>query len=321
MSQDNPLVVSPAPHVKKDNSIERVMFLVILALMFPTAGAIYFFGLYVLLMLITSIVTCVLTEFIAKMLRKREFVLDGSAIITAILLVLILPPRAPLWVVVIGGVFAIAIVKEAFGGLGHNIFNPALAGRAFLAISLPIIMTSWISPTKSLTSDGVTSATPLGESFVRESTKTDLYKDLFFGNVAGSAGETSVLLILIGAAILLAFGIIKWEIPTFYIGTVFLLALALGKDPIFHLLAGGLVFGAFFMATDYVTRPLTQSGQIIFAVGAGILTVLIRLYGNMPEGVCFSILLMNCFTPLIDRYTKTKPYGVTLKEYMEETVK
>ncbi len=229
--------------------------------------------------------------------------------------------RVALWVVVIGGAFAIAIVKEAFGGLGHNIFNPALAGRAFLAISFPIIMTSWISPTKSLTSDGVTSATPLGESFVRESTKTDLYKDLFFGDVAGSAGETSVLLILIGAAILLAFGIIKWEIPTFYIGTVFLLALALGKDPIFHLLAGGLVFGAFFMATDYVTRPLTQSGQIIFAIGAGILTMLIRLYGNMPEGVCFSILLMNCFTPLIDRYTKTKPYGVTLKEYMEETVK
>lgn len=271
-------------------------------------------------MFITSIVTCVLTEFIAKMLRKREFVLDGSAIITAILLVLILPPRAPLWVVVIGGLFAIGIVKEAFGGLGYNIFNPALAGRAFLALNFPIIMTSWIAPTKSLTSDGVTSATPLGESFVREGTKTDLYKDLFFGDIAGSAGETSVLLILIGAAILFAFGIIKWQIPTFYIGTVFLLTLVLGEDAIFYVLAGGLVLGAFFMATDYTTRPLTSSGQIIFAIGAGVMTVLIRLYGNMPEGVAYSILLMNCFTPLIDRYTKTKPYGVNLKESIEETI-
>ncbi len=304
------LVISEAPHLRKKNSIERIMFMVVLALMFPTIGAIYFFGLYVLLMLAVALVSCILTEYIAKMLRKKNFDMDGSAVVTAILIVLIMPPRAPLWVVIIGSIFAIAIVKEAFGGLGQNIFNPALAARAFLGVSFPQIMTDWIKPTKSLTADGVTSATPLGEGFVREGSKSELYKSLFFGDIGGSAGETSALLILIGASILLAFGIIKWVIPTFYISTVFILGFLLGEDPIFYILAGGLMLGAFFMATDYTTRPLTSFGQIIFAIGAGVMTVLIRMYGNMPEGVCFSILLMNCFTPLIDRYTKSLPLGV-----------
>ena len=302
-------VLSPSPHLHGPTSISKDMYLVIGALLLPTAGAVYFFGLYVLLMLATSILASVLTEVIAKKMRRRPFFMDGSAIITAMLFVLILPPRTPLWVVLVGSIFSIAIVKEAFGGLGYNIFNPALAGRAFVSVSFAGALSRWIAPTTSWLADAVTTATPLGEGFTTTLTKPELYKALFFGNVAGSVGETSALLILIGGAILLAFGIIKWHIPVFYIATVFVMSLIMGQDPIFHILAGGLMLGAFFMATDYVTSPLTTVGRIIFAVGAGVLVMLIRRFGNMPEGVNYSILLMNAFTPLIDRYTRPRPYG------------
>jgi len=303
-------VLSPSPHLHGSTSISKDMYLVIGALLLPTAGAIYFFGLYVLLMLATSILAAVLTEFVAKKMRRLPFFMDGSAIVTALLFVLILPPRTPLWVVLVGSIFSIAIVKEAFGGLGCNIFNPALAGRAFVSVSFAGALGRWIAPTTSWLADAVTTATPLGEGFTTTLTKPELYKALFFGNVAGSVGETSALLILIGGAILLAFGIIKWHIPVFYIATVFVMSLIMGQDPIFHILAGGLMLGAFFMATDYVTSPLTTVGRIIFAVGAGVLVMLIRRFGNMPEGVNYSILLMNAFTPLIDRYTRPRPYGL-----------
>jgi electron transport complex protein RnfD len=285
------------------------MYLVIGALLFPTAGAIYFFGLYVLLMLATSVLAAVLTEVVAKKMRRLPFFMDGSAIVTALLFVLVLPPRTPLWVILVGSIFSIAIVKEAFGGLGYNIFNPALAGRAFVAVSFAGSLSRWIAPTTSWLADAVTTATPLSEAFTTSLTKPELYKALFFGNVAGSVGETSALLILIGGAILLAFGIIKWHIPVFYVATVFVMSLIMGQDPIFHILAGGLMLGAFFMATDYVTSPLTTSGRIIFAVAAGVLVMLIRRFGNMPEGVNYSILLMNAFTPLIDRYTRPRSFG------------
>jgi len=294
------LVLSPSPHLHGS---------MIGALLLPTAGAIYFFGLYVLLMLATSVLAAILTEFVAKKLRRLPFFMDGSAIVTALLFVLVLPPRTPLWVVLVGSIFSIAIVKEAFGGLGYNIFNPALAGRAFVSVSFAGALSRWIAPTTSWLADAVTTATPLGEGFTTVLTKPELYKALFFGNVAGSVGETSALLILIGGAILLAFGIIKWHIPVFYVATVFVMSLIMGQDPIFHILAGGLMLGAFFMATDYVTSPLTTTGRIIFAVGAGVLVMLIRRFGNMPEGVNYSILLMNAFTPLIDRYTRPRPFG------------
>ncbi|MCK5827050.1 RnfABCDGE type electron transport complex subunit D [Candidatus Bipolaricaulota bacterium] len=303
------LVLSPSPHLHGSTSISKDMYLVIAALLLPTAGAIYFFGLYVLLMLATSVLAAILTEVVAKKMRRLPFFMDGSAIVTALLFVLILPPRTPLWVVLVGSIFSIAIVKEAFGGLGYNIFNPALAGRAFVSVSFAGALSRWIAPTTSWLADAVTTATPLGEGFTTTLTKPELYKALFFGNVAGSVGETSALLILIGGAILLAFGIIKWHIPVFYIATVFVMSLIMGQDPIFHILAGGLMLGAFFMATDYVTSPLTTTGRIIFAVGAGVLVMLIRRFGNMPEGVNYSILLMNAFTPLIDRYTRPRPYG------------
>ena len=314
MENSDQLVLSPAPHLRGRASIHRDMYLVVLALLFPMLGAIYFFGLYVLLMLATGVITAVLTEYVAKMMRRRPFIMDGSAIVTGILFVLVLPPRTPLWVVVIGSVFSIAIAKEAFGGLGCNIFNPALAGRAFVTVSFAGSLSRWIAPTTSWLADAVTSATPLGEGFVTTMTKSELYRALFLGNVAGSAGETSALLILIGGAILLAFGLIKWQVPVFYIGTVFVLSWLMGHDPVFHILAGGLMIGAFFMATDYVTSPLTTRGKIIFAVGAGVLVVLIRVLGNMPEGVAYSILVMNAFTPLIDRYVRPRPYGLVKKK-------
>lgn len=303
------LRVSPAPHVHGHRETSKVMFIVMLALLFPTAGGIYYFGLYALFVVLTSVVTAVLTEYVAKMLRKREFVMDYSAVVTGLLFALVLPPRIPLWAVVIGSAFSIAIVKEAFGGLGHNIFNPALAGRAFMAVTFAGLMTGWVAPVGGFTADAVTAATPLSEGFAYAGTNSELLKDLFFGNVGGCIGETSALLILIGGMILFIPGVIKRVIPIVYIGTVFLFAMLLGEDPLFHILAGGLFLGAFFMATDYVTAPLTTKGQAIFAFGAGVLVVMIRLYGSMPEGVAFSILLMNAFTPLIDRYVRPKPYG------------
>jgi len=307
---NHPLTLSSAPHVHGKTSIARDMILVIGALLLPSAGAVYFFGLYALLMLAVGVLSCVLVEWVAKKMRRQPFHMDGSAIVTGLLFVLVLPPRTPLWIVVVGSIFCIGIAKEAFGGLGNNIFNPALAGRAFVSVSFAGALNRWVAPTTSWLADAVTTATPLGEGFATTMTKPELYQALFLGNVGGSVGETSALLILIGGAILLAFGLIKWHVPVFYIATVFLLSWIMGQDPVFHILAGGLMLGAFFMATDYVTSPLTTRGKIIFAVGAGILVVLIRLLGNMPEGVAYSILVMNAFTPLIDRYARPRPLGV-----------
>jgi len=284
------------------------MYLVILALMFPTVGAIHYFGVYAGLMIVTSVLTCILVEYVSKMLRKRPFVMDGSAVVTGLLLALVLPPRLPLWAVAIGAAISIAIAKEAFGGLGHNIFNPALVGRAFLTVCFASLMTQWFLPVDSPTADAVAGATPLGENFDRQ-VGSDLYWDMFIGNIGGSLGETSAMLILMGGSLLVALKVINWRIPLFYVGTVAVLMLALGEDPLFHVLAGGLMLGAFFMATDYVTSPLTDRGKVIFATAAGTLVVAIRLWGSMPEGVAFSILIMNGFTPLIDRYTVPRPYG------------
>ncbi len=313
------LKVSTSPHVHAKKSTKRIMFYVCLALLLPSATGVYYFGIYALFVILVSVFTCILTEYAAKKLRKREFKMDGSAIVTGLLLALILPPRVPLWAVVIGAAFSIALIKEAFGGLGYNIFNPALAGRAFLSVSFAGMMTRWVAPVSSPIADAVSTATPLSENFSYAGTKHELYMDLLFGNVGGCIGETSALLILIGGLALLALGVIKWRIPVIFIGTVFGLTwLIPGQDPIFHILAGGLFLGAFFMATDYVTAPLTARGQMLFAFCAGVLVVMIRLFGSMPEGVAFSILLMNAFTPLIDRYIRPKPYGYVPPEKDEE---
>ena len=307
------ILISHAPHIWGGFSTSKIMYIVVAALLFPTAAGIYFFGYYAIYIILASIITAVLTEFVIKKLRKKRFIMDGSAVITGLLFALILPPRIPLWMVVLGAFFSIAVAKEAFGGLGYNIFNPALAGRAFLSVCFPKEMTTWVLPPH-FNYDAVTGATPLSESFIYHPDKLSLYKDLFFGNIGGSLGETSAMLILIGAAVLFAFRIIDWRIPTFYIGIVALGSLLIGKDVLFQILAGGLMIGAFFMATDYVTSPVTGNGRIIFGVGLGVLTVLIRNFSNMPEGVCFSILIMNAFTPLIDKYVKVKPFGFQKKK-------
>ncbi len=309
MTQERQFLISPGPHLRGKLSVSRIMYYVVLALLLPTGAAVYFFGYRALLVIMVSVVAAVLTEYGVKRLRKRAFVMDGSAVVAGLLLALILPPTIPLWMAALGAVFAIAIVKEAFGGLGYNIFNPALGGRAFMTASFSAEMTTWALP-MGFAADAVTSATPLSERFIWEAHKLSQYKELFLGNTGGSIGETSVLLILIGGLLLIALRIIDWRIPLAYIGTVALLTLILGEDAIFHVLAGGLVLGAFFMATDYVTSPLTHKGRIVFSVGAGILTVVIRLFGGLPEGVAFSILFMNALTPLIDRYIKVRPYGL-----------
>jgi len=312
MTQERQFLVSPGPHLWKGLSVNKIMYLVVIALMFPTGAAIFFFGYHALSVLGVSVGAALATEFVCKKMRGQAFIMDGSAVITGILLALILPPTISLWMVAIGAIFSIAIVKEVFGGLGHNIFNPALGGRAFMSISFTAEMTTWTKP-MGFGADAITTATPLSESFVWSADKLSLYKAMFMGNTAGSMGETSALLILIGGIFLLTLRLINWRIPAIYIGTVALMSLAFGQDPMFHILAGGLMIGAFFMATDYVTSPLTNKGKIIFSVALGALTVTIRLFAGMPEGVCYSILFMNAITPLIDRYTKLRPYGLVKK--------
>ncbi len=309
----NKIIISHSPYLWKGFSTAKIMYLVVLALLLPAAAGIYFFGLYALLIIIASVATCFLTELAIKKLRKKRFRNDGSAVITGLLLALIVPPRMPIWMVVVGAFFSIAVVKEAFGGLGHNIFNPAIGGRAFLAICFPTQITEWIEPTY-FRLDAVTTATPLSPDFTYPGTQAELYRDLFFGNTGGSLGETSALLIILGGILLLALRLIDWRIPIFYIGTVALLSLLLGQQPLFQVLSGGLMIGAFFMATDYVTSPVTRNGKIIFAVGLGIITVLIRNFGALDEGVAFSILIMNAFTPLIDKYLKLKTLGLQKKK-------
>ena len=312
MTQERQFLISPGPHLRGKLSVNKIMYYVVGALLLPTGAAVYYFGYRALLVILVSVIAAILTEYGVKKLRKRAFVMDGSALVTGLLLALILPPTIPLWMVTIGSIFAIAIVKEAFGGLGHNIFNPALGARAFMAASFSVKMTTWITP-MGFSPDAVTTATPLNSNFFWEGSKLSLYQDLFLGNTGGSLGETSALLILIGGVLLLILGIINWRIPMFYISTVALLAFVLGQDVLYHILAGGLILGAFFMATDYVTSPITPRGRVIFGIGAGILTVVIRQYGGLPGGVCYSILFMNAVTPLIDRYVKIKPYGLVKK--------
>jgi len=298
-------VMSP-PHIKDVRSVREIMYSVIIALIPPAAFGVYFFGLNALFIIITSVSSAIITEFLALKAMGKQFKMDGSAIVTGLLLALCLPPTVPLWIPAIGAAVGIGIGKCAFGGLGHNIFNPALVGRAFLMISWPKLMTTWVSPF-----NAVSTATPLGQWHAGGGYAS--VSSLFFGHVAGCIGETSALAILVGGLFLIMMRYIDWRTPLCYIGTVGVLMFALGEDPLFHMLAGGLFLGAFFMATDCVTTPITKKGKIIFSIGAGILVVMIRMIGGFPEGVLFSILIMNAFTPLIDRATKPRVYGTKAK--------
>ncbi len=314
--KDDLLIVSSSPHIHTVENIPRIMHNVILSLFPPMGVSVYFFGMNALLLMLTSTVACILTEYVFQKGRKKEITIgDGSAIITGLLLALTLPPAFPLWAAALGGIVAMSLGKHIFGGLGYNIFNPALLGRAFLQAAFPVMITTWSAPlTGSIPVDGVTTATPL--SLMKFEGQMTPYLNLLFGNVSGSLGETSAIAILIGAIYLLYKGYINLRQPFSYIGAIFvsggifwLISPDKYPDPIFHILSGGVMLGAFFMVTDYVTTPTTPLGQWIFGIAAGFLVVIIRLFGGLPEGVMYSILLMNAITPLLNRYTRPKIFG------------
>ncbi len=321
-------IISVSPHIKHRETTRSVMLKVVIALLPITIYGVYIGGRSALIVVVMSIVGCVGTEVLwQKLMHHDQTISDGSALVTGLLLALTLPPQLPFWIPLIGGAVAIALGKQVFGGLGHNIFNPALVGRAVIFVSWSSHMNnSWlISPrawtvntqaTRAINS--ITSATPLYTmSQIRDgvikgnATKLarDYYKPLLLGNPWGCIGETSALLLLIGLALLLYWGMVDWRIPILFVGTVMFISWALGVNPIFAALSGGLLLGACFMATDYVTNPLTRWGKVVFAVGCGIVTVVIRFYSNLPEGVMFAILFMNGFSPLIDRYLVPRTYG------------
>lgn len=300
--------VSSSPHIRSKDSVSSIMRDALIALLPATLAGIYFFKIQALLVILVSIFSCMASEALWQILMKQKVkIWDFSAAVTGLLLAFNLPPSVPLWIPVVGGAFAIIIVKQFFGGIGQNFMNPALAARAFLLASWPVQMTTW-------TVDGVSSATTLG--ILKEGVQTlpSLW-NLFIGNVGGTIGETSALALLIGGAYLLIKRIISWRIPVSYIGTVFILTWVLGRNglftgnPVMEILSGGLMLGAFFMATDYSTSPITPMGQIIMGLGCGLITTIIRIYGGYPEGVSYSILIMNLFVPLIDQFTAPRVFG------------
>ena len=316
------LFVSSSPHVHGPESVPRIMFSVILALLPAALTGVYFFGLPALFVLLLSTGSAMAAEAMMQKIMGRKITLtDGSAALTGLLLGMTLPPSSPWWMALAGGFIAIVLGKQIYGGLGHNLFNPALVARVVLLISWPVQMTSWVRPTPLFgrVTDAVSMASPLGVLKVEGAAKIAAVNllDCFFGNVPGSIGEVSVLALLIGGVFLLWREYITWHIPLSFLGTVALLSSLfwLGNpaqyaSPVFHLVNGGLMLGAFFMATDYVTSPVTGKGRVVFGIGCGLITVLIRVFGVYPEGVAFAILLMNAFTPLIDRYTKPEPFGM-----------
>jgi len=312
------VIVSAPPHIKTELETKGIMWMVTASLAPAAIAGVIFFRWQALGIIAISIFFALLTEVICQLIMKRPLSInDGSAFLTGLLLALVIPPTVPWWIPAVGSAFAIAVGKQVFGGLGQNLFNPALIGRAFLVASWTAIMTTWQWPASSLAwagsqMDAVSGATALG--LLREGTLGEgglfiPYVQLFNGNIAGSLGETSALALLIGAAFLLVYKIIDWRIPVGYIGTVLVLTTLMGQDPLFQVLTGGLILGAFFMATDYVTTPVTPTGRIVFGIGCGILTVLIRSFGGYPEGVCYSILIMNALTPLLDKFTVPKRFG------------
>ncbi|MHC1739067.1 MAG: RnfABCDGE type electron transport complex subunit D [Ignavibacteriaceae bacterium] len=306
------LELSSSPHVHSRWSTKQAMWLVIISLLPPVIASVVFYGFYQLLVILVSVGVCIGTEALIKTIRKRDLTItDGSAAITGLLLALILPPNFSLFFTAIGAIFAIAIGKEIFGGLGYNIFNPALVGRAFLQAAFPVAMTTWLIPSFS---DAVSKATPLA-AFKFEKITAGL-TPMFMGNIGGSIGETSGLAILIGGVFLIIIGVVNWRVPLAMIigilvfgGIFWLLDPAKYPTPFFHLMAGGFMFGAFYMATDWVTSPLTNKGMWIYGAGISMMIVIIRLFGGLPEGVMYAILFMNGFVPLINRYTKPRVFG------------
>lgn len=344
---NNKLVVGPSPHIHARDSIPRIMWSVVLALMPALVVAAIYFGWYTLMIVFVSVATALLTEVSCQRLRGIPITIsDGSAVVTGLLLAYVIPPNVPIYIPIVGSAFAIGIAKHAFGGLGCNIWNPALAGRAFLlaAYSSSIVMTKWPILKEHLfgniLTEAVTKATPCA---VLKNSPFGFFEyysisDIFIGSIPGSIGETSVLALAIGAAYLIIRGYVNWRLPLAYIGTVMVMVVLLpvsdghggmvwlfhggaAADPgmlftraVIHAFSGGLMLGAFFMATDMVTSPLTSRGQVFFGIGCGFLVSVIRLYSGYPEGVCYSILIMNTAVWLIDKLTVPRFFGVKRNE-------
>jgi electron transport complex protein RnfD len=313
-------IIQSSPHFKDRDSVPKIMYTVVIALLPAMLASLYFFRFRAVGLYVSCLVACLATEALFLWIRKKpiQSLGDGSAVITALLLAMILPPTLSLELAVIGSVVAVAIGKQVFGGLGHNIFNPALVGRAFLQTAFPVAMTTWLPPA-TLSVDTATFATPLGnlkfQEAVAQGSLTPL-KDLFWGNIGGCLGETSAIALLLGALFLLYKKTIDWRIP---VGIILVLSAFTGAfwlanpdkyaSPVFHVLAGGLLIGAFYMATDMVTSPITPKGTWIYALGIGLIVGLVRLFGGFPEGVMYSILFMNTFVPLLNRFFRPRILG------------
>ena len=325
---ENKLIVSSSPHVRTNKDTSYIMKQVVIALLPATLAALFFFRLSALNVIFFCVTGSVGAEFLCQKISKQESTIgDFSAVVTGLLLAFNVPASLPWWMCLLGAAFAIIVVKMVFGGIGNNFVNPALAARAFLLASFPVSMTLWtrtgVNWVSSGNIDAYTTATPLsflkaGSNGVSSLADSGIsISNMLIGNIGGCIGETSAVLIILGGLYLMYKGIINYVIPTFYICTVAILMFILGgfnfTFVIYELLAGGLMLGAFFMLTDYTTSPMTKKGQIIYAVLAGLITTVIRLYGGYPEGVSYSILLVNIMTPLIDKYTKTKVFGEVSK--------
>ncbi len=325
--------ISPSPHVAGEYSVKKIMYGVVLALLPALAASVYFFGTGAIIVTLVSIASCVAFEYLIQkfIIKTTPKISDGSAILTGLLLAFNVPSNLPIWIIIIGALISIGVGKMSFGGLGQNPFNPALVGRVFLLISFPVQMTSWPKPLGFLTgyTDAVTGPTALGklkEGIMNGETVSNIMQDIpshmeaFYGHMGGSMGEISALALILGFAFMLYRKIITWHIPVILVGTVFAFTGILHfanpeqfAHPVFHILTGGVMLGAIFMATDMVTSPMNPKGMIIFAVGIGVITVLIRSFGAYPEGISFAILIMNAFVPIINKYVKPSRFGEEVK--------
>lgn len=316
---ENKFIVSPSPHIHGGDSISKNMYGVLIALVPAFLASLYFFGLGALVVTATAVIACVLFEYLIQkfLYKKQPTIFDGSAILTGLLLAFNLPSNLPVWIIVIGALAAIGIGKMSFGGLGNNIFNPALVGRVFLLISVPAQMTTWPVPGNLPMSytDAETGATVLS-ALKQHAVELPTYSDMLLGNMGGSLGEVGAIALLLGLAFMLIRKIITWHIPVSIIGTVaiftgimYLVDPISYANPLIHILSGGLLLGAIFMATDYVTSPMSTNGMLVYGVGIGLITTIIRLFGAYPEGMSFAILIMNALTPLINTYIKPKHFG------------
>ena len=323
------ITVSHSPHDYGEHSIKNLMYGVIIAMLPALVVSFIYFGIGAIIVTLTAVASALAFEWLISkyLLNKEANLMDGSALVTGLLLAFNVPSNLPIWIVIVGSLVAIGMGKMSFGGLGNNPFNPALVGRVFLLISFPVQMTSWPKPIESSMEyiDAITGATPLSvikEGVANGEKVSDLMKnipshmEMFYGYMGGSMGEIAGMVLILGLFYMLIKKIITWHIPVSVIATVFIFTGILwlinpesNADPVFHLLTGGLLLGAIFMATDYVTSPMTTKGMIIFGVGIGLITSVIRIYGAYPEGISFAILIMNAFVPLINKYVKPKRFG------------